>query len=104
MITLKCKHCDASLKRVGRVLWDADPGTADPWITECTMHDGPHVAVRLLQFSFSGTLSIDVDAWVLAFGVADSEVADDARLGLLTHLQAMITDERMVRDVSVKGA
>ena len=111
MITLKCKHCDASLERVDGVgLVDAKSGDLGGTYDYCPDNpvgnedDRKHSAVRLMIVTVSAKVAVDVDAWQLAYGTDTDDVAVDARTSAGQLLQSMVTDELMVRDTMVKGA
>ena len=111
MITLKCKHCGASLEREPNVgLVDARSGDEGGTYDFCP--DNPtaieerrkHVAQKLMQVQISGWVSVDADAWTLAYGTERDEIPQDVRDYALEQMRAMVTDELMVRDVMVKGS
>lgn len=106
MITLKCQHCDASLEREPNVgLVDAKSGDLGGTYDICPENPkGKHKAVKLMQVQVSGWVSVDVDAWQLAYGTPTSQVADDVRATVGNTLQALVSDELMVRDTMVRGA
>lgn len=104
MITLKCRHCDASLKRVDGVLTDTRHDTASPWDVTCPESDGKHVARKLRQVQITGWVSVDDDAWTLAYGTPTDEITADVRATVGNTLQGLVTDELMIRDTMVRGA
>ena len=108
MITLKCKHCVASLDRITGVgLVDAKSGDLGGTYDYCP--DNPkgnedvrkHQAVKLMQVQFTGWLSIDPDAWTLAYGTDADDIPADVRESVAGLLQSMVTDELMVRDTMI---
>jgi hypothetical protein len=97
MITLKCRNCDCSLERKPGV------GLVDERSNDiCRWSGGKHVAVRLMTVTVSAKIAVDADAWYLAYGTPPDEIATDVRDYAREQMQAMVTPERMVRDVWVK--
>ena len=109
MITLKCQHCDASLERVPGVgLVDAKSGDLGGTYDYCpenpvgTEDVRKHAAVKLRQVQFTGWVSVDDDAWKLAYGTDTDEIAADVRTTVAKLLRSLVTDELMVRDTMVR--
>jgi hypothetical protein len=104
MIALKCRNCDASLER--------KPGVGLADIREGGSYDDcpdrivgrAHVAQKLMIVTVSAKIAVDVDAWTLAYGTEDDAIDGDVRDYALERLRGMVTDELMVRDVTVRGA